>query len=207
MIQGKFLLKINKKYWVQTGRGWFLTAFFHKIPTFSPSFGRKKLPSRGNVTRRKGNRKRCYANRNQRLFHRGEGMLGKAKYLLKTHSFPHSPQTFPQGFSTGFKGVWKQEQIDIKRYDRLRRIPYFFAGRVFYHSKIFVQKLGLDKGKCGARSVESGVMRYGGGLLELLTQSPRTSKIAQKFLKKGVDFVIQMRYNMNPYGKLTKEEV
>ena len=153
MIQGKILLKINKKYFCQPGAGWFLTAFFHKIPTFSPSFGRKKLPSGGNVTRRSGNRNLCYANRGSRVFHRGEGMLGKSKYLLKTHSFPHSPQSFPQGFSTALPGLWNCCEINIKRTDRLRPFFHFFARRVFYHSGIFVQKLRLDRGVEGERSV------------------------------------------------------
>ena len=145
MIQGKILLKINKKYFCQPGAGWFLTAFFHKIPTFSPSFGRKKLPSGGNVTRHSGNRNRCYANRGGRVFHRGKGMLEKSKYLLKTHSFPHSPQSFPQGFSTASPGMWKGGEIDIKRNDSIRPISHFFAGRGFYHREFFVQKFLLDK--------------------------------------------------------------
>ena len=138
-------------------------------------------------------------------------MWRKTKYLLKTHSFPHCPQVFPQGFSTAGEGVWKSGPIYIKNKDTVRRTSHFFAVGVFYHNIFFVQKIGLDK---EVRSVEFETNRSGAGERSLFLRIrvapapggvPR--KIAEKFLKKGVDFVGQRRYNVYPYGKLTKEEV
>ena len=140
MIQGKFLLKTNKKYFGVSGVKWFLTALFHKFLTFSPCFGRKKFPDGGDVTRCGCNRIPCYANRGSLVFHRNSPLGTEPKYLLKTMGFPHSPQVYPQEFSTTPLWLWNRLQIDIKRYDSLRRNSHFFAGRVFYHSRSFVQK-------------------------------------------------------------------
>ena len=75
-------------------------------------------------------------------------MLRKSKYLLKTRCFPHSPQVFPQEFSTVPGRLGKIVEIDIKISDRIRPNSHFFAGCVFYHREFFVQKFLLDKGKC-----------------------------------------------------------
>jgi hypothetical protein len=145
MIQEKILLKLNKNKLANPGNKLGSTAFFHKFPTFSFSFYEKTPLRDGDVTRFPGNRKWCYANRIQRVFHR-EGRRGRtAEYLLKTHSFPHCPQVFPQGLSTAGPGVWKRMWIYIKIPDRLRQHSHFFVGRVFYHSFFFVQKITLDK--------------------------------------------------------------
>ena len=145
MIQEKFLLKIHKNKLTNPGHKWFSTAFFHKFPTFSPAFwGKGDFPG-GDVTRSEGNRKRCYANRIGRVFHREGRMWTKSKYLLKTQSFPHSPQVFPQGFSTAGSGLWNGTGIYIKIADSLRPVSHFFAGRVFHNRIFFVQKNTLDK--------------------------------------------------------------
>ena len=81
--------------------------------------------------------------------------MGKeTEYLLKTQSFPHSPQVFPQEFSTAAGGCGYSVLIYIKRSDSFRPISHFFAGCGFYHSESFVQKFGLDKGECGKRRVK-----------------------------------------------------
>ena len=144
MIQGKFLLKTNKNIFHKTKAPGFLTAFFHNIQTFSPGFSRKDLPYPGNVTRLGCHWKGCYANRSRLVFHRLSSRGTTIEYLLKTQSFPHSPQTFPQGFSTASRRMVKGREIDIKRIDRNRPIPHFFAGRGFHHIRSFVQKIGLD---------------------------------------------------------------
>ena len=140
MIQGKFLLKTNKKYFAISGVKWFLTALFHKFPTFSPYFGRKKLYGSGDVTRFGCNRLPCYANRGSPVFHRNPPLGTELKYLLKTRGFPHSPQVYPQEFSTTMLWLWNRLQIDIKRSDNLRQNFHFFAGGGFHNSRIFVQK-------------------------------------------------------------------
>jgi hypothetical protein len=64
------------------------------------------------------------------------------KYLLKTWSFPHSPQTFPQDFSTGgHKGVYTK-LLSIKRPDSLRQNLHFFSGCGFAHRGLPVDKFG-----------------------------------------------------------------
>ena len=197
MIRRIILLNINKKYWGSPGTKGLGTALFHKFPTFSDHFGRKNIPPCGNVTRPDHPGSGCYANRIHRVFHRHTPLLRTSKYLLKTHSFPHSPQGFPQGFSTAFPGLWKGRKIDIKRSDTLRHNPHFFAGRVFYHRTFPAQKFSLDK-PLGATAF------YPFFFLPVLAAPLEQG---QKFLKKGVDFVAQRRYNVYPYGKLTKEEV
>ena len=79
------------------------------------------------------------------VIHRGRRIWKQGEYLLKTHSFPHSPQFSPQGFSTTPERMWTVGGIYIKMPDILRPTSHFFAGRVFYHSIFFVQKSGLDK--------------------------------------------------------------
>ena len=89
-----------------------------------------------------------------RLFHRLGEKWKERKYLLKTQSFPHSPQICPQEFSTGWDGCGYSFLVHIIRCDTLREFSHFFAGRGFYHGKIFVQKFGLDKPGCaGGQSV------------------------------------------------------
>ena len=105
MIQEKILLKVNKNKLANTGVKGFSTAFFHKFPTFSPAFGGMGGVGGGDVTWRRRNRTGCYENRETPVFHRGSRMWTRSKYLLKNHSFPHSPQVFPQGFSTAGRGL------------------------------------------------------------------------------------------------------
>jgi len=75
------------------------------------------------------------------LFHRWRRNWKEAKYLLITRSFPHSPQFFPQGFSTAAVCCGYSFLVHIKSVDSIRRISYFFAGCGFYHSVSFVQKI------------------------------------------------------------------
>ena len=56
-------------------------------------------------------------------------------------------------------------------------IHTFFADSAFYHGENIVQKFGLDKTVCGHKKTKD-------------------------FLKLGVDFVAQTRYNVCLYGKL-----
>ena len=77
-----------------------------------------------------------------RLFHRKRMCSKESEYLLKTLSFPHSPQVFPQEFSTGAAGGPCTILIYIKRNDRLRRIFHFFVRRNFNHIVTFVQFFG-----------------------------------------------------------------
>jgi len=151
MIQKKILSDLHKKIFTNPEPNRFLTAFFHNIPTFSFLFCRKKLPFGGDVTQGNRSRKRCYENRSPRFFHREEGVLKQSKYLLKTKSFPHSPQLSPQGFSTARGALWRKLRINIKIPDIFRPTSHFFGGRVFYHNKFFVQKFGLDKNARGRR--------------------------------------------------------
>ena len=78
-------------------------------------------------------------------FHRGVEFRCGEKYLLITRSFPHSPQAFPQGFSTGKPSCGYSLFVHIKQSTRILEKSYFFWMVDFYQGKIFVQKLGLDK--------------------------------------------------------------
>ena len=71
----------------------------------------------------------------------------RAKYLLITHSFPHSPQLFPQELSTGNADCGYSFLVHIIIPGRIRRKSYFFDHCVFYHGQNFVQKIGLDREK------------------------------------------------------------
>jgi len=75
------------------------------------------------------------------------GKRKETKYLLITHSFPHSPQVFPQEFSTGKKDCGYSLLVHIIRCDAIRENSHFFAGGGFHHGAVFVQKLGLDRTK------------------------------------------------------------
>ena len=78
-------------------------------------------------------------------FHRLCGIFKGTEYLLITHSFPHSPQDFPQELSTGTVNCGKVVLVHITHDDGLRRICHFFAGVDFDHGGFFVQKITLDK--------------------------------------------------------------
>ena len=114
MIQEKILLKLNKNKLANPGGEGFSTAFFHKFPTFSSAFEEKRGYGDGDVTWIPRNRKVCYANHLRPVFHRGGRMWTKSEYLLKNHSFPHSPQVSPQGFSTAGRGWGTGRGIYIK---------------------------------------------------------------------------------------------
>jgi hypothetical protein len=90
------------------------------------------------------------------LFHRRDGNAKGPKYLLITRSFPHSPQVFPQGFSTGGGNCGYADLIDIKSGDCFRQNLHFFGAVIFHHSLFFVQKMGLDRDGAG-RSQELDV--------------------------------------------------
>ena len=79
------------------------------------------------------------------IFHRFGQIFKTAKYLLITQSFPHSPQVFPQEFSTGWKRCGYSLLVHIKRALESEGFSHFFESGVFYYSLIFVQKLGLDR--------------------------------------------------------------
>jgi len=81
-------------------------------------------------------------------FHRERSFFKISEYLLITHSFPHSPQTFPQDFSTACPCCGYSFLVHIKYAAARGRIPHFFAGGVFYYGGIFVQKFGLDRPVC-----------------------------------------------------------
>ena len=96
------------------------------------------------------------------LFHRGEWNFKTAKYLLITRSFPHSPQVFPQEFSTGRKACGCSQMVHIIRRRGFIRTAYFFEDGVFYYGRIFVQKFGLDKGvrreECGVKESPAAIV-------------------------------------------------
>ena len=75
------------------------------------------------------------------VFHKEQWKSKEAEYLLKTLSFPHSPQVFPQGFSTGGVNCGYSILVHIKRNDTVRAVSHFFADCVFCHGSNFVQKL------------------------------------------------------------------
>jgi len=77
--------------------------------------------------------------------HRLREIFKTPKYLLITQSFPHSPQVFPQEFSTGWSSCEYSFLVHIKWPVITGKFPHFFEGGVFYYSLIFVQKLGLDR--------------------------------------------------------------
>jgi len=85
----------------------------------------------------------------------------RAKYLLITHSFPHSPQLFPQELSTGNADCGYSFLVHIIIPGRIRRKSYFFDHCGFYHGQNFVQKIGLDREKA---SPLRGGARKGGGV-------------------------------------------
>ena len=76
-------------------------------------------------------------------------------------SFPHSPQVFPQGFSTGAEVCGYSFLVHIKRTVGFPE-KAIFLGMVDFHQGIFfVQKLGLDtfpdeKSRDAAESRKSG---------------------------------------------------
>jgi hypothetical protein len=76
--------------------------------------------------------------------HRLWRFLKAAKYLLITASFPHSPQAFPQGLSTGALSCGYAFLVHIRCVAAGGRNAHFFAGGGFYHGENFVQKFGLD---------------------------------------------------------------
>ena len=136
-------------------------------------------------------------------FHRDRRFLKTGKYLLITHSFPHSPQIFPQELSTGRKCCGYSFLVHIKLTGTPGGMRTFFADSIFHHGEIFVQKFGLDKimepeageKRCGIRA-DKGLpdADKGGDLSE--------NRPFEKNLKKGVDFAGQTRYNVCLYGKL-----
>ena len=146
-----------------------------------------------------------------RLFHKKGTKRKEQKFLLITHSFPQSPQVFPQGFSTGGVCCGYSVLVHIKRFARFRRISHFWAGRGFYHEHFFVQKLGLDNPSPEPRRTTAGTGRRsckqrrrqpccrdgaaGGKLLP-----PGTAKNFEK----RVDFIAPRRYNAYLYGKRTE---
>ena len=77
-----------------------------------------------------------------RVFHRKGPGSTEGKYLLITHSFPHSPQVFPQEFSTGWPWDVYTTVIYIKRTDTNRPDSHFFASRGFYHRDFLVHNFG-----------------------------------------------------------------
>ena len=73
-------------------------------------------------------------------FLRGFQMGNGGKFLLKTLTFPHCPQIFPQpGTETRFRFL-----VYIKFFDPLRQITHFFAVRVFHNAGFKEKKFGLD---------------------------------------------------------------
>ena len=112
-----------------------------------------------------------------RLFHKKGTKRKEQKFLLITHSFPQSPQVFPQGFSTGGVCCGYSVLVHIKRFARFRRISHFWAGRGFYHEHFFVQKLGLDNPSPEPRRTAAGTGRPEGSF---------SRPERQKILKKGL---------------------
>ena len=80
------------------------------------------------------------------IFHRQARIFKTPKYLLITGSFPHSPQVFPQEFSTAVPGCGYSFLVHIKRTGSFTEFPHFFEGGGFYYGGFFVQKFGLDTG-------------------------------------------------------------
>ena len=71
-----------------------------------------------------------------------------SEYLLITHSFPHSPQVFPQELSTGKTGCGYSQAVHIKPSADREENMHFSGSGCFYHGRIFVQKFGLDSRFC-----------------------------------------------------------
>ena len=115
------------------------------------------------------------------------------KYLLKTHTFPHSPHTFPQGFSTGVGKDGYTSEVDINNFDKIRPNPKFFDGRNIYHRPGSCANFyPLTRGECrqecapGRQSSARGKPSGNGESL-------------QKNYEKGIDFLKQVRYNVELY--------
>ena len=54
---------------------------------------------------------------------------------MKTHTFPHSPQVFPHGFSTAGRGVKKRVSVNIIIFDKKEQISNFFVRSNFHHTR------------------------------------------------------------------------
>ena len=87
-------------------------------------------------------------------FHSGPRFCKASEYLLITHSFPHSPQVFPQELSTGKPRCGYSFLVHIKRRGSRMGSAHFLADSIFYHSRFFVQKFGLDTEVAGLEKTE-----------------------------------------------------
>ena len=94
--------------------------------------------------------------------------------------------TISTGFSTGvfhsLPGLWKKCGIDIKDADTLRRNPHFFTGRKNYHRPTLCAK--------NQDLTTSGETAGIGRPRQIPNPGPEI------FLKKGVDFGGEERYNV-----------
>ena len=138
-------------------------------------------------------------------FHSRHRFFKASEYLLITKSFPHSPQVFPQELSTGKPRCGYSFLVHIKSCDTLRPISHFFAGRGFYHGEEFVQKLGLDKacptGWAGNRRDLVGWVMTPPCICWYIHRRLYFPQQSTNFLKKGVDFIPEKRYNVCLYGQ------
>ena len=110
-------------------------------------------------------------------FHRYSRVFNASKYLLITHSFPHSPQVFPQELSTGKVCCGYSFLVHIK------------CGGTDPELHTFLQVVDFAIGEFLWKNLD-------------LTTWVVPVKKQKKFLKLGVDFVGQTRYNVCLYGKL-----
>ena len=115
-------------------------------------------------------------------FPQPEPALEKCKIPVDNREF----STFSTDFSTGvfhsLLGLWKKCGIDIKEGDTLRQNPHFFLGRKFHH-RAFVCAKNQDLTTSGETA---GIGRP--------RQIPNPGP--EIFLKKGVDFGGEERYNV-----------
>lgn len=77
----------------------------------------------------------------------GRGSGGKKKSLWKNQSFPHSPQVFPQGFSTVPQLCGKFWKDYITLFPKKPSSRSFPRNRHFAQREIFVKNVGVDKSK------------------------------------------------------------
>ena len=112
---------------------------------------------------------------------------------MKTHTFPHSPQSFPQRFSTGVGKTGYTLAVDIKDFDRIRPNPNFFAGRKFHYWPYSCAKFyPLTK-----NAALKGYME--GGRSSAWGKPGADGESLQKNYEKGIDFLKQVRYNVELY--------
>lgn len=128
-------------------------AVFSKSVNFFTGFCQGQAKSR-----RAG--KRCFAKLVNKIctdrdgfLHKGHPQRKTGKYLLITPSFPHSPQSYPQGLSTSFLTCGNPLFPCGSVFDACRGISHFFGAVVFYHSNFLCKNIpltsrGQKAGKC-----------------------------------------------------------